>query len=105
MAGPHRLRYYYYSFILLLMARTKHTGSPSVAVHSLPVANTMESAIRTQETRLRHKKVHLPMPLNGTESAADPALVYYTLTAKIDTEGHMVPFHACLLAKISQQFD
>ena len=74
------------------MVRTKHTGSPSVAVHALPVANTMESAIKTQETRLGHRKVHVPIHLNGTETDVDRALVYHTTAAKIDTEGHMVPF-------------
>ena len=78
------------------MARTKYRGSPSIAVHALPVANIMESAIRMQETRLRYKKVHLPMPLHVTESAADRALVYYTTTTKIGTEGQMVPFRTCL---------
>ena len=44
------------------------------------------------------------MPLDGTESAADRALVYYTytMTAKIDTEGYLAPFytHFSVLAGI-----
>ena len=36
------------------------------------------------------------MPLNGTELADDRALVYYTTTAKIDTEENMVPFRTRL---------
>ena len=65
-------------------------------MHALSVANTIERAIGTQETRLGHVKLHLPMPLDGTESATDRALVYYMTTIKIDTEGHMVPFRTCL---------
>ena len=45
---------------------------------------------------------HLPMPLNGTELAADRPLAYYTTSANLDTEGHMVPFrpHLSILANI-----
>ena len=41
------------------------------------------------------------MPLNGTESAADHALVYHMTTAKIDTEGHHVPFRTHLSVLVS----
>ena len=76
------------------MARTKHTGSASISipVHALYMATTMENAIKMQETRLAHKQVYLPIPLDGTGIDADRTLVYYTAATKIDSEGHNVPY-------------
>ena len=56
----------------------------------------MEIASKMREIRLGHKKVHPPITLNGTETDADRALVYYTTAAKIDTEEHMVLFRTYL---------
>ena len=77
------------------MARMAHTGIPppaAVAVHALPMATTMEHSITLREMRLAHKKVHLPVPPSIIETDAELALVFYTKVAKIDTEGHNIPF-------------
>ena len=86
------------------MAHIKHTGSASasVPVHALPIATTMKNSITMQETCLGHEKLYLPIPLDETEMDANCALVYYTAAAKIDSEGHNVPYrtHLAVLAEI-----
>ena len=87
------------------MACTATTGIPPpavVAVHALPMATPMEHSIMLRETRLAHKKVHLPVPLSGIETDAERALVFYTTVAKIDNEGHNIPYRICqsVLAEI-----
>ena len=67
----------------------------TIAVHALPMATTMEHSITLRETCFAHKKVHLPVPLSGIETDAECALVFYTTVAKIDNEGHNIPYHTC----------
>ena len=75
------------------MARLLQNIAPAaIAVHALPMATAMEHSITCRETRLAHKKVHLPVPLRVIEYDAKRALVFYTTVAKIDNEGHNIPY-------------
>ena len=102
MAGYHHL----YIYLLPLFVTTlpsyhgpyKETGpaSASIPVHAPPMTTTMKNATKMQETHLGYKKVYLPIPFEGTEMDVDCALVYYTASAKINDEGHNMPYRTCL---------
>ena len=40
--------------------------------------------------------MYLPIPLDDTETNTDRALVYYTVSTKIDSDGHNVPYRTQL---------
>ena len=78
------------------MACTTHTGGDAAtrrgtSVLALPMATTMETLKQT-ETRLGHKKVFLPVPLDGTETEDKRALHFYRTSAKIEHEGAGVTY-------------
>ena len=84
-----------------MMARTKETAPRQAVpapVLALPMATTMES-LKQVATRLGHKKIFLPLPLNGTETEDERALLFYRASAKIEHEGTGVAYAlriACL---------
>ena len=84
---------------VIIVARTIVSGSVPRTVPAntgLPPATNLEKGIKLQETRLGYKKIFLPVPLDGTEKPTDRALVYYTATAKIESEGDKVPYRTRL---------
>ena len=87
------------------MACTKETTTReemkamTAPVLALPMATTIES-LKQVETRLGHKKVFLPIPLNGKETEDERALLFYRASAKIEHEGTGVAYAlriACLV--------
>ena len=81
------------------MARTivSSTVPRTVLVNNgLATATNLEKGVKLQETRLGHKKLFLPVPLNGMEQPTDRALVYYTATAKMESEGDKVSYRTRL---------
>ena len=74
------------------MARTKETvHRQAVPLLALDMATTIES-LKQIETRLGYKKVFLPVPLNGTETEDERALLFYRASAKIKHEGTGVAY-------------
>jgi len=76
------------------MARTKRTAqrhAGATPILALPMATTMES-LKQVETRLGHKKVFLPIPLDGTQTEDERALLFYRASAKIEHEGTGVAY-------------
>ena len=64
--------------------------------NGLATATNLEKGVKLQETRIGHKKLFLPVPLDGTEQPTDRALVYYTATAKMESDADKVPYRTRL---------